>query len=95
MDALRSDFRNSFVQARPIAQKMGRRDLFTLLLQLDPEYGAELFAPEDDEMQSVFDTWGQHVYAPGADEDEGECVELPEDADPDGDDSEGEQQPCV
>ena len=70
IDALRQDFRNSFMDTLPKAQSLGKKGLFSLLVDLDPEYSAELFAPDDDaEMDSIYQDWGQHVYAPGAEED--------------------------
>lgn len=78
LDMLRRDFRDSFVSTRPKAHSLGSKGLFTLLVQLDPEWSAELFAPDDDsEMSDIYDDWGQHVYAPGAEFDE----EDPEDED--------------
>ncbi len=71
MDALRQDFMCSFQDSMPKAQTMGSKGLFTLLMQLDPEYSAELFAPdEDEEMLDTYSDWGQRVYAPGAEHDE-------------------------
>jgi len=79
LDALRNDFRTSFDETLPKARQLGRKGLFALLVDLDPEYSAELFAPdEDDEMADVYDRWGQHVYAPGAENDSGVEVELDE-----------------
>lgn len=70
MDALRNDFRDSFITSLPVVQGMGSKGLFALLMDLDPEYSAELFAPDDDgEMLDVYNHWGRHVYAPGAEED--------------------------
>ena len=70
MDALRQEFRDSFIETLPHAQNLGRKGLFALLVQLDPEYSAELFAPDDDsEMMDMYADWGQRVYAPGAEED--------------------------
>ena len=70
LDALRNDFRTAFVDTLPIASKMGSKRLFGLLVQLDPEYSAELFAPEsDDEMNDLYSDWGDRVYAPGAEDD--------------------------
>lgn len=70
MDALRSDFRDSFVASLPVVQGMGRQGLFALLMDLDPEYSAELFAPDDDsEMLDTYCDWGRHVYAPDAEND--------------------------
>lgn len=71
IDALRQDFKTSFMDTRPQAQSLGRKGLFSLLVQLDPDYSAELFAPDDDdEMGSIYDDWGTHVFAPGAEQDE-------------------------
>lgn len=71
IDALRQDFKDMFVQTLPQAQSRGSKGLFAILVQLDPEYSAELFAPEDDDlMSSIYQDWGQHCYAPGAEFDE-------------------------
>ncbi len=80
MDALRNDFRTSFLDTLPRAQSLGRKGLFALLVDLDPEYSAELFAPDDDsEMADTYSAWGRHVYAPGAEFDSGtEYEEDPE-----------------
>lgn len=70
LDALRTDFRDVFIDTLPVAQKLGSKGLFGLLIQLDPEYSAELFAPdEDDEMSDLYTDWGERVYAPGAEDD--------------------------
>lgn len=70
LDDLKQDFRNSFVQTLPVALSLPSRDLFSLLMDLDPEYTADLFAPEDDsEMQDTYTDWADKVYAPGAEED--------------------------
>lgn len=70
MDALRQDFRDTFLGTLPKAQSMGSKGLFALLVQVDPEYSAELFAPDDDsEMFDTYSQWGQHCYAPGAEDD--------------------------
>ncbi len=70
MDALRQDFRDTFLDTLPRAHKLGSKGLFSLLVQVDPEYSAELFAPDDDsEMIDTYNDWGQHVFAPGAEDD--------------------------
>jgi len=70
LDALRNDFKNSFTDTLPVARRLGSKGLFGLLVQLDPEYSAELFAPEsDDEMGDLYSDWGARVYAPGAEDD--------------------------
>jgi len=79
LDALRNDFRQSFTDTLPQAQKLGRKGLFALLVQLDPDYSAELFAPdEDSEMMDTYTGWGRHVYAPGAEFDSGTQYEEEE-----------------
>ncbi len=71
MDSLRQDFRTSFLDTLPDALEMGSQGLFALLVQLDPEYSAELFAPDDDEeMCGLYSDWGNRVYAPGAEDDQ-------------------------
>ncbi len=70
LDVLRQQFKDSFVDTLPQAQDLGRSGLFHLLVQLDPDYSAELFGPDDDdEAFDIYTDWGQHVYAPGAEED--------------------------
>lgn len=70
IDALKNDFRQSFQASLPHVQAMGRKGLFNLLVQLDPDFSAEVFGPEDDEEAlDIYTKWGAHVYAPGAEED--------------------------
>lgn len=62
IDALRQEFRDSFERSLPVAQEMGRSDLFALLMDLDPEYSVELFAPSDDsEMFDLYKEWGHYT----------------------------------
>lgn len=62
MDALKLDFRNSYDAAQPTTDEMGSPDLFALLTQLDPEFSAETFAPEDeDEMRSIYGLWADRM----------------------------------
>lgn len=71
MDAARSDFRDSFLDTLPQTQSMDAKDLFTLLAQLDPDFAAELFAPDDDsEMSDIYVDWGQRNAGPLFDEEE-------------------------
>lgn len=70
MDALRHEFRTSFEESLPVAREMGRHDLFTLLVDLDPEYSADLFAPDDDsEMLHLYTDWGRRLGIPDDQED--------------------------
>ncbi len=77
IDALRQEFRDSFMGTLPKAIAMGSIGLFKLLTQVDPDFSAELFAPdEDDEMGSIYKQWGSTVYAPGAEYDSGTEYDL-------------------
>lgn len=58
MDALRRDFRSSYVDALPTTDRMDSPSLFVLLTKLDPDFAAETFAPEDeDEMRGIYGLW--------------------------------------
>ncbi len=62
MDALKTDFRQSYEDARPSTDSMRSTDLFGLLMQLDPEFGAETFAPEDEEeMRGIYGLWADKM----------------------------------
>ena len=61
-DSLKIDFRNSYDDACSTTDQMDSSDLFGLLTQLDPDFAAETFAPEDEEeMQSIYSTWADRM----------------------------------
>jgi hypothetical protein len=62
IDALQKDFRSSYDDARPTTDEMHPHDLFVLLTQMDPDFSAETFAPEDeDEMRSIYTLWADRM----------------------------------
>lgn len=72
IDVLRQDFKDTFTSTMPVAMKLSPQSLFKMLTHLDPDFAAELFAPEDEEeMQGIYSDWGNRVYAPGAEFDVG------------------------
>lgn len=65
MDALRKDFRDSYETARCETDRMDAPKLFALLTQLDPDFSAETFAPEDeDEMRGIYSLWADRMSGP-------------------------------
>lgn len=62
LDSLKRDFLSSYEAARPTTDSMDSPALFSLLNQLDPEFAAETFAPEDEnEMRDVYGLWASRV----------------------------------
>lgn len=58
LDAVRRDFLSSYEDALPVTDEMDSPNLFTLLTQLDPDFSAETFAPEDEnEMRDIYSCW--------------------------------------
>ncbi len=58
LDSLKRDFQDSYVAALPTTDEMDSPSLFKLLTDLDPDFAAETFAPEDEnEMRDVYGTW--------------------------------------
>lgn len=62
MDALRQEFRASYEAAMPVTDEMDSPGLFKLLMQLDPDFASETFAPEEqDEMRDIYAGWAERV----------------------------------
>lgn len=58
LDAIRRDFLDSYRDATPVTDEMDSPSLFVLLTQLDPDFSAETFAPEDEnEMRDIYSCW--------------------------------------
>lgn len=71
LDALRGDFKTAFLDALNQTDSMDSPSLFGLLNELDPEFAAQTFAPEeDDEMRAIYQTWGGRVLSPDEEQDE-------------------------
>jgi hypothetical protein len=65
LDVLRSQFRRMFDDSLADVQGFDSPSLFVLLADLDPDFAAQTFAPEDDsEMASIYNAWGAHVVGP-------------------------------
>ena len=65
MDALQSDFRDSYRDTRHIVARMRGPELVRLLMDLDPDYAAERFAPEaDDDVADTYDCWALGLGGP-------------------------------
>ena len=62
MDAVRRDFVDSYNRAKPATDGMDSRSLFKLLGELDPDFAAETFAPdEQDEMRDIYACWASRA----------------------------------
>ena len=62
LDSLKIDFKKSYEDALPTTDAMRPQDLFGLLTQLDPDFAAETFAPEDEEeMRDVYGLWASKM----------------------------------
>jgi hypothetical protein len=65
LDVLRNQFRRMFDDSLADVQGFDSPSLFVLLADLDPDFAAQTFAPEDDsEMASIYNAWGAHVVGP-------------------------------
>ncbi len=65
LDTCRDDFKTSFQDSLPKALSLGKTGLFKLLTGLDPEYSAQMFAPdEDDELGAIYSDWGAQMSGP-------------------------------
>lgn len=62
MDALKDEFRCSYEDATPATDEMDSPSLYKLLQQLDPDFSADTFAPEDeDEMRDIYGLWADRM----------------------------------
>lgn len=65
MDSLRNDFRQSYENSTEVTDEMCSTDLFSLLTDLDPDFAAQTFAPEDeDEMRNIYGIWADRMSSP-------------------------------
>jgi hypothetical protein len=62
MNALQDEFRCSYEDAAPATDEMDSPSLYKLLQQLDPDFSADTFAPEDeDEMRGIYGLWADRM----------------------------------
>jgi len=62
IDALQDEFRCSYEDATTATDEMDSPSLFNLLMQLDPEFSTDTFAPEDeDEMRGIYGLWADRM----------------------------------
>ena len=61
LDALKDQFRQTFADSLPAVGQMSAQSLFSLLADADPEFVAQVFAPEDEsEMIDIYTLWAIH-----------------------------------
>ncbi len=68
MDAIRGDFKDSFLAAEPHVRQMKRPELLALLVDLDPDYAVDRFDLDDANLYNAFGDWGHRVLHPDYDD---------------------------